>query len=136
MTHSVTPVYHLKWTNKGRVPSYRGGTPIPARKWTDRVPNPELCRSGWHACRWEDAASHIARELWVCELDGQIVKGDNKVAGERLRLVRRVKLSDRVLREWALDCAEHVLPIFEARFPDDLRPRQAIEAGRGFLAGR
>jgi len=31
---------------------------------------------------------------------------------------------------WAADCAERVLPVFEGRYPDDKRPRAAIEATR------
>ena len=38
--------------------------------------------------------------------------------------------------EFALRCAEHVLPIFEAQYPDDARPREAIETARAFLNGR
>jgi len=34
---------------------------------------------------------------------------------------------------WALDCAEHVLPHFENAYPDDRRPRLAIEAGRTWV---
>jgi tRNA(Ile)-lysidine synthase TilS/MesJ len=34
---------------------------------------------------------------------------------------------------WALDCAEHVLPYFENEYPDDDRPRLAIEAGRRWV---
>ena len=33
-----------------------------------------------------------------------------------------------VLARWAADCAEHVLPYFEDKYPDDKRPRKAIEA--------
>ena len=40
--------------------------------------------------------------------------------------------SDRFTRLLACDFAEHVLPIFEAKRPDDLRPRQAIEVSRRF----
>ena len=35
----------------------------------------------------------------------------------------------------AADCAEHVLPIFEARYPGDERPRNAVEAGRAWARG-
>jgi hypothetical protein len=28
---------------------------------------------------------------------------------------------------WALDCAERVLPLFEEKYPDDERPREALE---------
>jgi len=36
---------------------------------------------------------------------------------------------------WAADCAEHVLPLFEAKYPEDDRPRKAIEAGRAWVRG-
>jgi hypothetical protein len=28
---------------------------------------------------------------------------------------------------WAIDCAERVMPYFEEKYPQDHRPRQAIE---------
>ena len=34
---------------------------------------------------------------------------------------------------WALDCAAHVLPYFENEYPEDERPRLAIEAGRRWV---
>lgn len=34
----------------------------------------------------------------------------------------------KILAVWALKCAEHVLPYFEEKYPDDDRPRKAIEA--------
>ena len=36
---------------------------------------------------------------------------------------------------WAADCAERVLPYFEAQQPDDTRPRQAIAAVRAWQRG-
>jgi hypothetical protein len=36
---------------------------------------------------------------------------------------------------WATDCAEHVLPYFEEKYPNDNRPRDAIEAGRAWARG-
>jgi hypothetical protein len=38
------------------------------------------------------------------------------------------------LATWAGDCAEHVLPYFEGRYPSDDRPRGAIEACRGWVS--
>jgi hypothetical protein len=32
---------------------------------------------------------------------------------------------------WAADCAERVLPLFEKAYPEDGRPRNAIETCRG-----
>jgi len=41
----------------------------------------------------------------------------------------------RLLAVWAVECAEHVLPLFEAARPDDGRPRQALEVARGWVRG-
>jgi hypothetical protein len=43
-------------------------------------------------------------------------------------LARLLPPQDRV--EWACRCAERVLPVWEAAYPDDDRPRRAIEAAR------
>lgn len=43
--------------------------------------------------------------------------------------------SQPTLALWAADCAEHVLPCFEAQHPHDERPRQAIEAARAWARG-
>jgi len=41
----------------------------------------------------------------------------------------------RLLALWAATCAEHVLAVFEAVRPADLRPREAIEAIRAWTRG-
>ncbi len=41
----------------------------------------------------------------------------------------------RVIGLWVADCAERVLPLFEARAPSDTRPREALEAIRAYAAG-
>ena len=41
----------------------------------------------------------------------------------------------RVIGLWAADCAERVLPLFEARASSDTRPREAIEGIRVFARG-
>jgi hypothetical protein len=44
------------------------------------------------------------------------------------RIVELVRKTDqKTLAVWAIDCAERVLPYFEARYPEDHRPRKAIE---------
>ena len=43
-------------------------------------------------------------------------------------LLALVQTTDqKTLAVWAIDCAERVLPYFEQQFPDDQRPRYAIE---------
>ncbi|WP_426622947.1 putative immunity protein [Leifsonia sp. McL0607] len=41
----------------------------------------------------------------------------------------------RAVAEWAADCAERVLALFEAEAPDDLRPREAIARARAYARG-
>jgi len=36
-------------------------------------------------------------------------------------------IDQKTLAIWAIDCAEHVLPYFEDAFPEDHRPRNAID---------
>jgi len=43
------------------------------------------------------------------------------------------KQDHRPLVLWATDCAEYVLPYFEKEYPEDDRPRKAIEAGRAWV---
>jgi hypothetical protein len=45
------------------------------------------------------------------------------------------KLDHKTLVIWATDCAEHVLPYFEEKYPKDNRPRKAIEAGCAWIRG-
>src|SRR6478752_8375670 len=41
----------------------------------------------------------------------------------------------RIVAAWAADCAERVLPLFEAEAPGDRRPRDAIARTRAFARG-
>lgn len=41
--------------------------------------------------------------------------------------------AQRLMASWAADCAERVLPLFEQAYPNDDRPRTAIEACRAWV---
>ena len=50
------------------------------------------------------------------------------------RITELVKKTDhKTLAIWALDCAERVLPYFEEKYPDDRRPRNALESLRAWI---
>lgn len=49
--------------------------------------------------------------------------------------LRTVEGKDKELRLFAADCAEMVLPIYEKQFPNDDRPRKAIQAARDYANG-
>lgn len=97
----------------------------------------EPCKNGLHLCE----ARHLSR--WLC-VDAIVSEAEHRgephaeqyekiVVGEA-RLVARVGvLTPSVLRLFAIECAEKVLPIFEPERPGDDRPRKAIEAARAYL---
>jgi hypothetical protein len=77
-------------------------------------------------------------ELYEVEVDESrgIVRGNDKVGVRRARLTKRIEgWNERTARLFAADCAEHVLPLFEAKYPKDKRPREAIEVARRFANG-
>jgi Imm-5 like putative immunity protein len=43
------------------------------------------------------------------------------------------KTDHKTLAVWTKDCAERVLPYFEGKYPDDQRPRQALEALQAWI---
>ncbi len=48
-----------------------------------------------------------------------------------VELVR--KTDHKTLAVWAVDCVERVMPYFEEKYPEDHRPRKAIEALRAWI---
>jgi hypothetical protein len=43
------------------------------------------------------------------------------------------KTDHKTLAIWAIDCAERVMPYFEEKYPEDKRPRNAIEALQAWI---
>ena len=92
-----------------------------------------ICESGLHASKHVFDALRYApgAMLRLVECSDVVEEQDDKfVCRSRVELAR-VDAS-RLLREFACDCAERVLPIFEVKWPDDKRPRQAIEVARRY----
>ena len=96
----------------------------------------ELCSYGLHASLNPfDALSFVDWDnTYICrvELSGTIIESSNKLCASE-RKVLWMKKADKTLHEFACWCAEQVLPIFEKEYPDDNRPRLAIEAKRKWL---
>jgi hypothetical protein len=63
------------------------------------------------------SVSEILNKPFFEHIDHQVFRPDQKI-----------------LALWAADCAEHVLHCFEEKYPDDDRPRKAVEACRRWVA--
>ena len=50
---------------------------------------------------------------------------------EMLELIKNT--DHKTLAVWAIDCAERVLPYFKEKYPEDHRPRQAIETLQAWI---
>ncbi|PIU21641.1 MAG: hypothetical protein COT15_01205 [Candidatus Diapherotrites archaeon CG08_land_8_20_14_0_20_34_12] len=46
------------------------------------------------------------------------------------------KQKHRTLVLWTIECANSILPIFEEKYPQDKRPREAIEAAKAWANGK
>jgi hypothetical protein len=103
-------------------------------EWTEKIANVELCKRGYHLTerpwRWLVDGCRV----YTAEGRGAMAGDEEKSVHESGRLLRDVTLSDRDLRLFAADCAEHVLHLYEQAHPGDERPRRAIEAAREYAA--
>lgn len=99
--------------------------------WTHRINNVRACASGWHLCRDQDLREWIGGSCWVVEVahGARVVQAGNKVVTSGpVRLVAGTAWDDRVARLFAASCALRVLPLYETRYPNDLRVGDAIAA--------
>jgi len=92
-----------------------------------------LCKNGFHAsCRPLDSLDYVFGTRWFeCEARGDILKDTDKFCASEMRLMSEIP--NKVIQQFAIDCAWRVLHIFEEKYPTDKRPRQAIEAAKAYL---
>ena len=90
----------------------------------------------WKPCYSEAQVRALAGDVTeFTALD--VLKRDDIPAQDRLWVVLRTQLIDgRMLRIFACDCAERALPKFEQAYPEDKRPRHAIEVARRYADGK
>ena len=122
----------------GRTAVQRKPWPVAVGEWTPRE-TPLLCESGWHGVLEKDVLAHLpsqlGAQLWAVEAEG-IIHGSDKFTAETMRLIEHIGTTDeRNLRLFAADVAEDALDIFEGEYPNDTRPRNAIEVSRRFANG-
>ena len=106
--------------------------------WMPPVASPVACERGYHLTDAAHLLGWLRTGAAVYEAEGRGAADNqsDKTAFAEARLLRLVGVaSEKVLRLYAADCAEHVLPLFEKRYPNDARPREAIAAARAFARG-
>ena len=96
----------------------------------------ELCENGMHASERVVDALRYAPGATLCqvELSGEILSGDDKLCARHRKVLAAVDITPQ-LQEFALLCAERVLPVYEKQHPDDKRVRRCIATTREYLRG-
>ena len=85
------------------------------------------CASGW-----KNLLKHYPD---FSDTVGNFLRLEHVSYNDKIWLVRRV-VKKEILRQWAVECAENVLSIYEDRYPGDLRVRECIEATKLYLEGK
>jgi len=98
------------------------------------------CPNGLHVMEAQDICNWYGDTgftLYEVGIGGEHFTDQNKEVCLRARLRRRIgNLDERLLRLVACDAAKAVLQDFEKEWPEDKRPRQAIETARRFARGK
>ena len=96
----------------------------------------EFCANGYHLTDTEHLLSWLNASVYEAEPSEEKLAGNDKIVCRSVRLLRKMHWSDRIARLFACDCAERTLPIFEKDYPDDKRPRHAVEVARLYADGK
>src|SRR3990167_1128073 len=94
-----------------------------------------ICNKGFHASKTPlQALGYVEGEiLALVEVKGKSIKEDNKECWSDMRVVKAYKWTKKDSLKLAIFSAELCLKNFEKEYPNDLRPRQAIEAAKKVL---
>jgi len=105
-------------------------------KWMEPIKDIYPCWRGYHVCEGEQILNWLNAELYEVEIRGEQIREDDKIVAQQARLVRRITTwNTRTARLFACDCAEHVLHLFEEKYPEDKRPAEAIAVARRHARG-
>jgi hypothetical protein len=104
-------------------------------EWAKHEGELSMCHSGFHASvRAIDAIRYVNCEiLALVEVRGKHLKQDDKQCWSEMRVVRAYEWTKPDSVAMAIYAAELVIGEYEKLYPDDKRPRQAIEAAKAWL---
>ena len=87
----------------------------------------------------EDGWKKLLNHLGKTEADDEVLELrtilESNGLDDTLWAFRAVDGKDKEIRLFAADCAELVLPIYEKQYPNDDRPKKAIQAARDYANG-
>ena len=103
-------------------------------EWRHVDPPDEMCIGLNASQRIIDAMTYVPCEILAkVEVGGEIIKGNDKWSCEKMRVVEAYKWTDEESVRLAVFSAELVIDLYEKQYPQDDRPRKAIQAARKWL---
>ena len=127
-------ILRYKFLRKG-MKSENGNLKWRLNKWNKAEGQLSMCNNGLHACKepyW--AFSYVQGEiLALVECRGKHLKDKNKECWEEQRVVKTWTWTKKDSVRLAIYSAELVIKIYERQYPNDDRPRKAIETAKEWL---
>ena len=123
-----------KFLRKGMV-SENGNQKWTLGEWVSVDGELDMCHHGLHASREPyDAFSYVPGEiLALVECRGKHLKEENKECWQEQKVIKAYEWTKKDSLKLAIYSAELVLKNFEKEYPEDKRPREAIEAAKKVL---
>ena len=94
-----------------------------------------LCKNGFHCSRYiPEAMRYVYMEILAkVEVKGEHLDDNDKSVWREMRIIKAWEWNSLDSVAFAIYCAKRVLPIFEKKYPQDKRPREAIRISELFL---
>jgi hypothetical protein len=104
-------------------------------KWIIHKGKLQPCNSGLHASNLLFDAIQFVTPGIICKVEygGNIVEEKDKFVCNKMRVIETYRFTKRNAVEFSIFCARLCLENFEKQYPDDKRPRLAIEAAEDWL---
>jgi hypothetical protein len=104
-------------------------------KWVHEKGKLDICNNGLHCSLYPDQAfSYVQGEiLALVETKGKAIIQEDKECWSDMRIVKAYKWTKTDSVELAIFAAELVIDIYEKQYPNDDRPRKAIEAAKAYI---
>jgi hypothetical protein len=128
--------------NKGEYSDFDYSDYLPRRgkpgKWLPKIKDLEMCQSGYHVCRKQDLKDWANDNLYIVELRGKQVDGDNKLAAEQMRLVSKVEgWNEKNLRLAAVEIVRKiVLPVWKKDNPNNIGMEKVLDVVERYANGQ
>ena len=124
----------FKCLKKGRIGPFSNFKWPRCGVWVKAEGPLSVCQNGIHLCREKDLVEWLNEEICEAEYRGdERIDSGTKIVVREARLTKRLKAwNEKTARLFVCDCAERALSIYEKKYPNDKRPRHAIEISRKY----